>query len=1122
MSRTDTISAREYESQSKIKMNSYDLTPRSRLSKYAKAASCLVFVIVCTHCCDAVFADTSAETEAIEPDRFEKEVVASSCTDAIAFDISADSRIVFVERKGAVKTLQLRDAEIVLLAQIPIAYIGEVGLVGMALDNDFVHNGWIYLSFCPASAHSTMRVSRFTITGNRLDLVSEKKLFDYHIDEPAAYHMGGGLAMDGQGNLYMGTGDNSPPIAELPIDQRPGKEFYDALRSSGNTNDLRGKILRVHPRVDGGYDIPTGNLFPDGKEGRPEIYCMGCRNPFRVVIDRKTGWVYWGDVGPNILDPTIKIGPDGYDEINQARKAGNFGWPLFVGPNEAYKNFDFVTRKTGALFDVNHPVNFSRNNTGAKELPPPQPAWIWYPNIESKTFPELGSGGRSAMAGPTYHHAEVAKSPLRLPASYDGAVFIFDWMRNWIKTVRLNSEGQPDRIEPFLPQMTFRKPIDMKFGQDGCLYLIDYGTNWTDNADGQILRIVYRRGNRPPVAKAKATPEAGKQPLHVRFTAKDSFDKDAGEQLSFAWRLGPDKPVISHKPEQTITFDKPGTYPVEVAVSDSHGATSVATVEIRVGNARPTVTFQEPRHGGFFDWGDRVRFQAEATDEEDGNSQKNAALRPRLRVQGQYFAQRPGSTSEHEGLLEPGLALMRQTTCFSCHSVQVTTGGGPPYSEVGRKYHDQPAARDQLARKILSGGTGVWGAKIMPAHPQHSLEQARLMVDWVLSLAAEGMGATVDGADGVIQLPPAAPPGRDAGVYVLSASYADQGADGAPSLTGEATLVQHSRKKQAVACDRRHGVELVEVFVVGPAGRFSNGGWIAFDDMDLHGIDQVVCAAAQVGMAETMLELHADAPDGPLLGAAPVPGSAGAELFVDVTIPLQKPTGPCTLFVVARAKQATDGKVATLRDLRFLDSPTGAEEHKREQQELATLPISPPAAVVTRTIVKEWTVDDLLPVFDDAGRGRSFERGKALFNSSSCAACHQLRKEGGTIAPDLAESIPRLNRDAHPKDAILREIVTPSAVVDPKYRTVSIITNDGITITGLIVRQDDRALFIVANPLNPNEVKKVLRSNIDERLEQTRSIMPDGLLNTLSADEIADLLAYVRSGGDPHNPIFQE
>lgn len=1089
---------------------------RNRFQMNAKSARFIISLIAWLNFLAGTFVSTNISAETVEQDRFEKEVVASGCKDAVGMDISSDGRLVFVERTGAVKLVKLREQQVSELAKIPAAYIGEVGLIGVALDKNFARTGWIYLSYCPESNHSRMRLSRFTIAGDKLDLASEKKLFDYPIDEPAAIHMGGGLAMDKNGDLFMGTGDNSPPIAELPVDQRPGKEFYDSLRSSANSKDLRGKILRVHPRPNGGYDIPTGNLFPDSKDGRPEIYCMGCRNPFRLAVDDKTGWLYWGDVGPNILDPSLKIGPDGYDEINRTQKAGNFGWPMFVGPNEAYRNFDFATRKTGELFDIDHPVNASRNNTGAKLLPRPQPAWIWYPSIESKTFPELGSGGRSAMAGPTYDYNSTDKSPLRLPASYDGRVFIYDWMRNWIKTVLLDERGQPERIEAFLPHMSFRKPIDLKFGPDGCLYVIDYGNSWAGNTDGQILRIVYRRGNRPPQAVAKATPEAGKQPLEVHLTGRESSDKDAGDRLSFAWRMGPDKPVFSHAADATVTFDRPGTYPVELTVSDSHGAASAATVEIRVGNARPKVTILEPQQGGFFDWGDRVRYSVEVADEEDGSSQKNPEIGARIRVQGQYFVQRPGSASDQEGLLEPGLALMRQTTCFSCHSVQATTGGGPPYSDVSRKYHDQPGAREQLAKKIVSGGAGVWGPKLMPAHPQHTLEQARQMADWVLSLSSEGMGSAVAGSEGVIQLPTAPPAGRDAGVFVLSASYADQGAEGAPSLTGEATVVLHSRRKLAVAFERRHSVELVEVFVVGPAGRFSNGGWIAFDDIDLHGIDHVDCNVAQAGNADAVLELHAGAPDGPLLGKCTVPPSKGSELVMPATIPLQQHSkGPCTLFVVARADETTKGKIATLRELRFIDSSLGSDERRREQKELVKLPLSPPAAIAARTVVRVWTLDDLKPVFDRSSAGRSIERGRILFASASCYACHRLGKEGGTIGPDLSQSLARLNREPNPRDAILREIVRPSDVVDPKYRTNTLITSDGRTLSGLIVRQNERAVWMVTNPQTPNEVKQVSRSDIEQIVESPNSLMPEGLLNTFDAGEIADLLAYIRSAVDP-------
>ncbi|MBK7653635.1 MAG: PQQ-dependent sugar dehydrogenase [Flammeovirgaceae bacterium] len=80
-----------------------------------------------------------------------------------------------------------------------------------------------------------------------------------------------------------------------PADARAGRSPFDAMKSSSNTNDLRGKILRIHPEPDGTYTIPEGNLFPKGEEKtRPEIYVMGNRNPYRISVDQKTGFLYWG------------------------------------------------------------------------------------------------------------------------------------------------------------------------------------------------------------------------------------------------------------------------------------------------------------------------------------------------------------------------------------------------------------------------------------------------------------------------------------------------------------------------------------------------------------------------------------------------------------------------------------------------------------------------------------------------------------------------------------------------------------------------------------------------------------------------------------------------------------
>src|SRR5690606_39807178 len=130
------------------------------------------------------------------------------------------------------------------------------------------------------------------------------------------------------------------------------------------------KILRIIPQEDGTYKIPTGNLFSDSNEGRPEIYVMGVRNPFTVRYDGDTGTLFFGDVGPDASLNSETQGSRGYDEINRVTEAGNFGWPLMIGNNQPYFEYDFETEKSGRLFNPLAPMNNSPRNTGLKQLPP--------------------------------------------------------------------------------------------------------------------------------------------------------------------------------------------------------------------------------------------------------------------------------------------------------------------------------------------------------------------------------------------------------------------------------------------------------------------------------------------------------------------------------------------------------------------------------------------------------------------------------------------------------------------------------------------------------------------------------------------------------------------------------
>lgn len=379
----------------------------------------------------------------------------------------------------------------------------EEGLLGICKDPNYVKNNFVYIFYSPADT-SVNRLSRFTIKDDKLDMSSEKVVLQFYSQREICCHTGGSVAFGPDGLLYLSTGDNSTPFDEprqrfvnrgfAPLDDRPGHQQYDARRTASNSNDLRGKIIRIKINEDGSYSIPDGNLFAkDQPQTKPEIYVMGNRNPYRISVDQKNGFLYWGEVGPDSDKDSLDTrGPKGYDEFNQARKAGYFGWPLFVGKNYPYYEYNYNTGKTGNKFDASKPVNNSRNNTGIKDLPAVAPAFIWYPYGNSPDFPDLGNGGRTAMAGPVYH-ADLYPEKTRLPEYYNGKLFIYEWMRNWIKAVTLQPDGSFYKMEPFMENVKFAAPIDIELGPDGKLYILEYGTGWfSRNKDCGLSRIDFK------------------------------------------------------------------------------------------------------------------------------------------------------------------------------------------------------------------------------------------------------------------------------------------------------------------------------------------------------------------------------------------------------------------------------------------------------------------------------------------------------------------------------------------------------------------------------------------------------------------------------------------------------
>jgi cytochrome c len=436
---------------------------------------------------------------------FRKVVIEADCDNPMELAVLPDGRLLFIERFGNVRIWKPDSQSTVLAAKFNVhgqlnpntnqgADRGswEAGLLGLTLAPEFGRTGWVYIYYSPAGDTPENRVSRFTLTGDTLDLASEKILLRVPVQREVCCHEAGSLAFDADGNLYVSTGDNTNPFQSSgynPSDYREGRYAFDAARSAGNADDLRGKILRIHPEPDGSYTVPAGNLFPPGTpRTRPEIYVMGCRNPFRISVDQVTGTLSWGDVGPDAREIQSSRGPAGFDEINRTRQAGNFGWPFLIADNKPYRQYDFASGKSGPPQNAQSPVNHSPNNTGLVNLPPAKPAWLWYPYSPSIRFPLTGSGGRTACAGPFYHYRADLKSDRKLPKTYDGVQFIYEWERGWILAARTDESGAP-RLERFAPEVKLKRPVEMEIGPDGALYVIEFGTGWENNKDAQIIRI---------------------------------------------------------------------------------------------------------------------------------------------------------------------------------------------------------------------------------------------------------------------------------------------------------------------------------------------------------------------------------------------------------------------------------------------------------------------------------------------------------------------------------------------------------------------------------------------------------------------------------------------------------
>ena len=606
-------------------------------------------------------------------------VLTGEARNPMALAVSPDGRVFYIERTGEVRVWIPRTGEVHEAARLDVDTSAENGLLGIALDPDFAHTELVYLYHAapvaeppPATGPPGLNtLSRFRMRDEAtLDLGSRVDLLRVP-SERECCHEGGGLAFAPDGTLFLSVGDNTNPFGDgfagtAPLDERPGREHFNSQRTAQNPFDLRGKLLRINP--DG--SIPPGNMFPpSGALGRPEIFTMGSRNPFRIAVDPRSGRLFWGEVGPDAFSDTAR-GPRGYDEINFADRPGNYGWPWCIGPNLAYADYDYATASVTGAFtcDGMVPALLAYDYTTVSHL------------ALGSAIREAGFAGRLAIAG-VFYRRPPGLAVFALPPPFTDALLMTDWTRDVLAALHVSDTGALASLTRLLPFEPFLRPIDLDVGRDGALYVLEYGSGYNgDNLDARVSRVEYSAaGDLTPVAIAGASPTAGRSPLTVSLSASGSRAPGRDDRIvRYEWDVDGDGRVDATTPFLTHTFATNGRYLVHLVVVGVSGRRSFpATVEVVVGNTPPHVRILAPADRAPIVDGRPVRLEGMGDDVEDGPAACERLtwdIRLGHNAHTHPFATRTGCTAEFTpSLRDHSMA----SGAFYAVELRYTDDGGP-------------------------------------------------------------------------------------------------------------------------------------------------------------------------------------------------------------------------------------------------------------------------------------------------------------------------------------------------------------------------------------------------------------------------------------------------------------
>ncbi|HZG26095.1 MAG TPA: carbohydrate-binding protein [Chitinophagaceae bacterium] len=513
------------------------------------------------------------------------------------------------------------------------------------------------------------------------------------------------------------------------------------------------------------------------------------------------------------------------------------------------------------------------------------------------------------MGGPVYHYSKAAGSASKLPAYYDKALFVYDWMRNWVFALRFDENNNYKSMEQFMKSNgDFRRPVDIEFGPDGTMYMLEYGSVYgVDNEDARLVRIDYNPGNRAPVAKITTKDTIGLAPFKASFNSAASYDYDEDDKLTYAWSFEGSK-VSSTSANPTYTFTKNGIYHAVLRITDPSGQSSTDSIVVKVGNTSPRVVINTAGNSTFFfEKTTRFNYNVTVEDDEDALIDKQ-----NLRVTMKYIAkladnQRLMGHQVNEDF-NLGRNLVASSDCKACHQLNAKSVG-PSFMDISLRYKNQKNAVGYLANKIIMGGGGVWGEHAMSAHPQLSKEETSEMVKYVLAVSNTKAEADLPQKGSVLLGEHKENP--DEGRYIFSATYTDQGGAITP-LAGKFTLLLRPAKVLAAEANVlsnmiRQGTRL---------GGINNKSYFVLKNIDLKDVTSLTYNYASREL-DAAIEVHADSLNGELISTAEYKSTTAWNKPAEVTAAISDPGGKHDLYFVFVKNEEPNRNLAVLNWVRF-------------------------------------------------------------------------------------------------------------------------------------------------------------------------------------------------------------